>query len=92
MSAVAEDNKLDSKDHDDREKAKEILRRRRKTSRGSHIKDELSNTSFKVSCIRNYIVHALDEDRRCTNIDVKQAVENLPFYIGKVKSLFENKK
>lgn len=92
ISAIAEDNKLDAKDQDKRKEAKNILKNRKNSFKKSHAKDDISETYYdKVVPIRNYIAHALDKDSRRTNIDVKQAVDNLPLYIEKLKSLFKGK-
>lgn len=92
ISAIAEDNKLDAKDQDKRQEAKNILKNRKNSFKKSHAKDDISETYYdKVVPIRNYIAHALDKDSRRTNIDVKQAVDNLPLYIEKLKSLFKGK-
>lgn len=91
ISAIAEDNKLDAKDQDDRKEAKNILNKRKESFKKYHAKDDISETYYEVVPIRNYIAHALDEDSRRTNIDVKQAVDNLPLYIEKLKSLFKGK-
>ena len=91
ISAIAEDNKLDAKDQDERQKAKNILNKRKKFFKKSYKKDDISETYYEVVPIRNYIAHALDKDSRHTNIDVKKAVDNLPLYIEKLKSLFKGK-
>jgi CRISPR-associated protein, TM1812 family len=92
ISAVAEENGLDAKDQDERQEAKNILKNRKNSFKKSHAKDDISETYYdKVVPIRNYIAHALDKDSRRTNIDVKQAVDNLPLYIEKLKSLFKGK-
>ena len=91
ISAVAEDNKLDAKDQDKRKEAKNILNKRKESFTKSHAKDDLIETYYRIASIRNYVAHALDKDGRYTNIDVKQAVNNLPLYIEKLKSLFKGK-
>ena len=92
ISAIAEDNKLDAKDQDKRQEAKNILKNRKNSFKKSHAKDDISETYYdKVVPIRNYIAHALDKDSRRTNIDVKQAVDNLPLYIEKLRPLFKGK-
>lgn len=91
ISAVAEENGLDAKDQDERKEAKNILKNRKDSFKKSHAKDDLSDTYYKVVNIRNYVAHALDKENRHTNIDVKQAVDNLPLYIEKLKFLFKGK-
>ena len=91
ISAVAEENGLNTKDQYERQKAKNILNKRRESFKKSHAKDDISETYYEVVPIRNYIAHALDEDSRRTNIDVKQAVDNLPLYIEKLRPLFKGK-
>ena len=92
ISAVAENHKLDAKDQGERQEAKNILNKRRESFKKSHAKDDISETYYdKVVPIRNYIAHALDKDSRRTNIDVKQAVDNLPLYIEKLRPLFKGK-
>ena len=91
ISAVAEDHKLDAKDQDERQEAKNILNKRRESFKKSHAKDDLIETYYRIASIRNYVAHALDKDGRHTNIDVKQAVDNLPLYIEKLRPLFKGK-
>lgn len=91
ISAVAEDHKLDAKDQDERQEAKNILNKRRESFKKSHAKDDLIKTYYIIASIRNYVAHALDKDGRYTNINVKQAVDNLPLYIEKLRPLFKGK-
>jgi len=91
ISAVAEDHKLDTKDQDKRKEAKNILKRRKESFKKSHAKDDISKTYYTVASIRNYVAHALDKENRHTDTKVKQAVDNLPLYIEKLKSLFKGK-
>lgn len=78
ISAVAEENGLNAKDQDERQKAKNILKNR---------KDDISKTYYTVASIRNYVAHALDKENR----HIKKAVNNLPLYIEKLRPLFKGK-
>lgn len=78
ISAVAEENGLNAKDQDERQKAKNILKNR---------KDDISKTYYTVASIRNYVAHALDKENR----HIKKAVDNLPLYIEKLRPLFKGK-
>lgn len=85
LTAVAENNNIDLKTTENQEKVKKIISSKRK-------KDNEYDIYYKIKNIRHSIAHALDLKNRKTQITPRDAIENLPLYIDKVKVLFKDKK
>lgn len=79
ISAICEDRDFDLENEDDRKEAKKIIWEDR----------DLNKTFDKISKIRNSITHALKKgEKRPTD---KDAINNLPLYMEKLKPVFRGR-
>ncbi|MDL0089649.1 TIGR02221 family CRISPR-associated protein [Campylobacter gastrosuis] len=94
LTAVAENNNTDLQTEEKQKKVKKIINKRANNNthkKNTHKKDNEYDIYFKIKNIRHSIAHALDLENRKTKITPREAIENLPLYIEKVKVLFKDK-